>query len=117
MDNSFTGDHGIATVDSINYFIIIVSILLYGIRLFQLAYNLAPDAPFRIQTRILVILIFAMFIIFLLRFLWNFLYTIRQNPLIESLNDIFDESAQNNNKWFAFPFCFPLLPSLLPFQL
>lgn len=83
------------------YFIIVLSIGIYGGRLIFILVRSSPKLT-KVHCRILLlcISIIVTFCCFFIRLMWTFFYTIKHNVLQDRLNDLIEEIKEKDDKWY-----------------
>ena len=89
-------------VDLINYSIIALSILIYGVRLLHIYIKVKIQAVFQIRIKILLVLIFTMFLIFIIHIVWIILLLTKVNEFYDPINDLYQDALDGKSSWFAY---------------
>ena len=96
-------------VDLINYSIIALSILIYGVRLLHIYIKVKIQAVFQIRIKILLVLIFTMFLIFIIHIVWIVLLLADVNEFYDPINELYQDALDGKSSWFDYPLYASLL--------
>ncbi|KAK2957198.1 hypothetical protein BLNAU_7792 [Blattamonas nauphoetae] len=120
QDGSHTLNILLGFVNMISYGTIMISILIYSVRLLHISCRLKLEKAFKQRIIALLIVIAATFLIFTLRFIHNLFALLQKNKIIVLFETLFDSAVLGKKRFASSFFCgvaFDLIFDILPIYL